>query len=321
MQPVRTFLRHQFQSVVRWFDSWSGTRQVPVGPGTGPKRVEWSRVLPFLGVHAMCLFVFVVGFSWAAVGVCLAMYLVRMFAVTGFYHRYFSHKTFRTSRAVQFLMAVAGATATQRGPLWWASHHRLHHKHSDQPEDVHSPHQHGLWWSHMGWITSGENFRTDLRQVPDLARYAELRFLDRFDTLVPFLTGAAMFFLGMALGSWAPGLGTSAFQMLVWGYFVSTVLLFHGTCTINSLSHLIGRRRYPTSDQSRNSWILALVTLGEGWHNNHHYYQASTRQGFFWWELDVTYYGLKLLSWLGLIWDLRPVPAHVRAGAPRTRRG
>jgi stearoyl-CoA desaturase (delta-9 desaturase) len=254
-----------------------------------------------------------VGFSWTALGVAAAFYFLRMFAITGFYHRYFSHRTFKTSRAGQFLFAVWGSSAIQKGPLWWAAHHRHHHRYSDKPNDLHSPSQHGFIWSHVGWITSKANFPTRLENVKDLVRYPELRFLDRFDVVVTAGVAAFMFGLGALLARVAPELGTSGPQMLVWGFFISTVFLFHGTCTINSLSHTFGRRRYETTDTSRNSFLLSLVTLGEGWHNNHHHFPASTRQGFYWWEIDITYYGLKVLSWLGLIWDLRPVPEHVRS--------
>ncbi len=278
------------------------------------RRVEWVRMLPFALLHLACLAVLWVGWSPIAVAVAVGMYLVRMFAITGFYHRYFSHRTFKTSRAGQFVMALLGASATQRGPLWWASHHRRHHQNSDKPEDVHSPLQHGFWWSHVGWISTADNFPTDLAAVRDLVRFPELRFLDRFDTLVPFATGAAMFGLGIALDALWPSLGTSGWQMLVWGYVISTVVLAHATFTINSLSHVFGSRRYETSDTSRNNPLLALLTLGEGWHNNHHHYQSSTRQGFYWWEVDLTYYGLVALSWLGLVWDLKPVPRDVRDG-------
>jgi stearoyl-CoA desaturase (delta-9 desaturase) len=236
-----------------------------------------------------------------------------MFAITGFYHRYFSHRTYRTSRAAQFAFAVLGASATQRGPLWWAAHHRHHHRHSDRPEDAHSPVVHGFLRSHVTWLMTRRHFPTELRYVPDLARFPELRFLDRFDLLVPVLLAAGMFALGELLAAVSPGLGTDGWQMLVWGYFVSTVVLFHGTCTINSLSHLFGTRPYPTGDGSRNNPLLALLTLGEGWHNNHHWYQASVRQGFRWWQVDPTWYVLLLLERLGVVWDLKGVPPAVRS--------
>jgi len=290
-------LSRLLRAAALWFDA--GAVAVPPSPtGTTARRVEWIRVLPFVGMHVMCLGVFVVGWNRGAVVAAFALYVVRMFAITGFYHRYFSHRTFRTSRAAQFAFALIGASATQRGPLWWAAHHRKHHRHSDTERDVHSPRQHGFWWSHMGWITSAENFPTDLHEVRDIARYPELRWLDRFDILVPVALATTLFVLG-------------GLPYLIWGYFVSTVVLFHGTCLINSLAHQIGSRRYETDDDSRNSLALAIITLGEGWHNNHHRYPGATRQGFFWWEIDLTYMGLVVLSWSRVIRDLRPVPARL----------
>jgi stearoyl-CoA desaturase (delta-9 desaturase) len=300
-------------SLVRWFDSWSPSA---ADAGADPFRTDWVRVIPFAAMHAGCLLVLVAGWSPAALAVAAGLYLVRMFGITAFYHRYFSHRTYRTSRAGQFLFALLGATAVQRGPLWWAAHHRAHHRRADRPEDVHSPRHHGFWWAHVGWITSRANFRTDLSRVPDLVKFPELRFLDRFDTVVPLLLAAGLWGLGAAWAALAPGAGTSGLQMLAWGFFVSTVVLFHATCTINSLAHRIGTRRYATADDSRNSWLLALLTLGEGWHNNHHRFSGATPQGFRWWEFDPTWYGLRLLALLGVVRDLHPVPPHLRAGAP-----
>ncbi|MEM7518427.1 MAG: acyl-CoA desaturase, partial [Planctomycetota bacterium] len=226
-------------------------------------------------------------------------------------HRFFSHGAFKTSRAGQFALAFLGAMSTQRGPLWWAAHHRLHHKYSDKPEDAHSPVQHGFLWSHIGWVMARVNFRTRLEVVKDLAKFPELRFLDRFDLVAPAFLGVSMFGLGVLLERVAPQLGTNGWQMFVWGFIVSTIALYHGTFSINSVAHRLGKRVYPTKDDSRNSMLLALITLGEGWHNNHHYYQAAARQGFLWWEIDISYYTLKALSKLGLVWDLRPVPARI----------
>lgn len=301
-------IRSTLAACARWFDT---AAKVPssAAVAAAPDKIEWLRCLPFVFLHVACLGVIWVGWSWIAVSTCAALYVIRMFFITGFYHRYFSHRSFKASRLVQFLMAVAGSSAVQRGPLWWAAHHRHHHRHSDQPEDVHSPIQHSFLWSHIGWITSRQNFATDFEAVADLAKFPELRFLDRFDTLVPILLAIILFFAGVALGdAW----NTSGMQMLVWGFFVSTVFLFHGTCTINSLTHLFGAQRYKTGDHSRNSLLLALITLGEGWHNNHHYYQNSTRQGFYWWEIDITFYALKALSLLRLVRELKPVPLRVR---------
>jgi stearoyl-CoA desaturase (delta-9 desaturase) len=262
---------------------------------------DW-RSLPFVLMHvAAVVLPFFVPFSWSLVGLAIALYLVRMFAMTAFYHRYFSHRTFKTSRAFQFVMAVWGTTALQKGPLWWAAHHRHHHRYSDQHGDVHSPGLQGFIWAHFGWIMADDWHATDHRRVPDLARYPELRWLNSWHAVPGIALAVALFLAG-------------GFPWLVWGFFVSTVLNWHITFTINSLTHMFGRRRYVTKDDSRNSLILAILTLGEGWHNNHHYYQSSTRQGFFWWEIDITYYVLRLFALTGLIWDLREPPAHVIAG-------
>jgi len=301
----------------RWFDSRDFTSREPSAGGAWPqsRQVAWARVIPFLAMHVVCLAVIWVGLSRVALAAAIALYVVRMFAITGFYHRYFSHRTFKTSRAAQFAFGLLGASSVQRGPIWWAAHHRHHHVHSDRPDDVHSPVQHGFFWSHMGWFMSSKHFAADPARVRDLLKYPELRLLDRFDIAVPIVLAAAVFLLGVLLHRVAPQLGTSGWQMLVWGYFISTVAVYHVTYTINSLSHVFGRQRYKTGDSSRNNVWLAIITLGEGWHNNHHHYPASARQGFYWWEFDLTFYLLKLLSWFGLIWDLRPVPAAVRDGA------
>ena len=273
--------------------------------------VDWLRIIPFIGLHLACAAVIWVGVSWVAVAVAVLSYVLRMFAITAFYHRYFSHKSFRTGRIRQFLFGVAGASATQRGPLWWAAHHRTHHRTADTEDDPHSP-QHGFWWSHIGWFLSRRHFATDLEAVPDLARYPELRLLDRFDVVVPVLYAAGLWLLGDWLATAKPGWGTSGGQLLVWGYFISTVVLVHVTVMINSLAHKVGRRRYATGDTSRNNWWLALLTLGEGWHNNHHHFPGSARQGFYWWEVDISFYGLKLMQWLGLVSDLKSVPLRWR---------
>lgn len=292
----------------QWFDTEAGAE----GPDQPTGRIDWLRVVPFIGLHLACLGVFVVGVSWFAVAVAVAMYGVRMFAITGFYHRYFSHKAFRTSRTLQFVFALLGASSVQRGPLWWAAHHRNHHRHSDTERDVHSPVVRGFFWSHMGWFLTTEGFRTDREVIRDLERFPELRLLDRFDILVPVALAAGLFLAGTLLERYAPGLGTNGPQLLVWGFFVSTVVLFHATVTINSLAHRWGSRRFDTRDNSRNNWLLALLTFGEGWHNNHHHFPGSARQGFRWWEVDLTYYLLRMMAGLGLVWDLRPVPASMR---------
>jgi len=305
------------KAMVQWFDSDYGSDDLAIARAKADQ-VDWGRSFAFVFLHVICLGVLWVGWSWLAVAVAVALYFVRMFAITGFYHRYFSHRSFQTSRFTQFLFAALGSSAIQRGPLWWAAHHRAHHQHSDAEADTHSPKQHGFWWAHMGWITSPRNFPTDYSRVKDLAKYPELVFLNRFDALVPLLLGAALYGAGAWLERAHPALGTSGPQLLVWG-FISTIVLFHCTCFISSLAHVFGRQRFATGDTSRNSLLLALLTLGEGWHNNHHHYMHSTRQGFYWWEIDLTYYLLKALSWTGLIWNLRPVPVEVLAEGKAAR--
>jgi stearoyl-CoA desaturase (delta-9 desaturase) len=303
-------LRRSAAALVQWIDA----DYAPEGAEAmrnEPDKVDLVRCIPFILLHLGCLGVLWVGVSPFAAWTAVALYFLRMFAVTGIYHRYFSHKTYSTSRFGQFLLALWGGTTVQRGGLWWAYHHRHHHQHSDEAEDAHSPHVHGFWWSHIGWITSRRNFPTDYSKVKDLAKFPELVFLNRWDIIVPILFATAIYFVGQALAVHAPQLHTNGAQLLVWGFFVSTTALFHGTACINSMAHLMGRRRFVTEDDSRNSFILALITLGEGWHNNHHRYMSSTRNGFYWWEIDPTYYGLKLLSWTGLIWGLKPVPQSV----------
>jgi stearoyl-CoA desaturase (delta-9 desaturase) len=308
-QP-RSRFRSFMSSLVQWFDAdyIAEGREAAMNQ---PDKVDLVRTIPFIFLHAGCLGVIWVGWSWFAVWTAVALYFIRMFAVTGIYHRYFSHKTYRTSRFGQFLLALLGATAVQRGALWWAYHHRDHHRHSDGPEDVHSPHVHGFLWSHIGWITSRRNFPTDYSKIPDLVKFPELVFLNRFDWLVPLVLAFSLLGAGAWLGVAAPQLGTNGWQLLVWGFFISTTVLFHGTSCINSMAHLMGRRRFKTDDDSRNSLILAFITLGEGWHNNHHRYMSATRQGFYWWEIDITYYLLKALSWTGFIKGLKGVPESI----------
>ena len=257
------------------------------------------RTVPFWGVHAIALVgVLWAGWSWQGVLLAVGSYVFRMFFVTAGYHRYFSHRTYKTSRAFQLVLATLGGTASQKGALWWAAHHREHHKRSDEPGDPHSPRQRGLAWAHVGWIVSKDNDRTHVERITDLVRYPELAWLNRF-WIAPVVGYAVAWWL---IGGW---------HGLLWGFFVSTVLLWHGTFVINSLTHVWGRRRFPSGDDSRNHWLLALVTLGEGWHNNHHHYESSTTQGFYWWEIDPTFWVLRLFAAARVVWDLRRPPLRV----------
>ena len=258
----------------------------------------------FLLLHLACFAAFWTGVTPRAVVLGVVLYLVRIFAIGAGYHRYFSHRAFRTGRVFQFVLAFLAQTSAQRGILWWASKHRRHHKYSDTELDVHSPVQRGFLYAHVGWIFVPRNNDTDYAMVRDLTRYKELVWLDRQPYLPAILLGVAAWLIA----GW-PG--------LVVGFCWSTVVLWHATFTINSLAHVVGRRRYVTGDESRNNWLLALLTMGEGWHNNHHAYQVSVRQGFRWWEFDPTYYALRALSWVGIVWDLHVPPKAVVRGEHR----
>jgi len=263
--------------------------------------IVYPATIPFILVHLACFGAIWTGVSLQALWVAVALYFIRMWAITAGYHRYFSHRSYKTSRIMQFLIAFLGQASAQRGAIWWAAVHRHHHLHSDTPEDVHSPRHFGFWYSHFGWIFDPKNWEPDSETVRDLIQYRELVVLGKTNYAPAFL-------LGFALWLWG------GWPMLVVGFFWSTVALYHGTFAINSLAHVWGSQRYLTGDDSRNNFFLALITLGEGWHNNHHHYQSSTRQGFCWWEIDISYYILKVMSWFGLVWDLRSPPDEVVQG-------
>ncbi len=267
----------------------------------------WRRATPFILSHLAVLGAIWSGVTWQSVVLCGVLVIVRIWGITAGYHRYFSHRTYKTSRAMQFVLAFLAETSAQKGVLWWAAHHRVHHKLSDQPGDVHSPVQNGFLYAHMGWLFDNTS-ETRWDKIRDFAKYPELRWLNKH-WLVPPTMLAVFCFL---VAGW-PGLFI--------GFFLSTVLLWHDTFIINSLTHLWGKRRFDTTDDSRNNALTALLTLGEGWHNNHHYYQSSCRNGFYWYEIDVTYYVLKMMSWVGLVWDIREVPDHVLAEGRRLDRG
>jgi stearoyl-CoA desaturase (Delta-9 desaturase) len=296
--------KKRLPAMFAWFDSSRFE--------SSQKSIGAVQLIPFVAMHLAVLAVFYVGFSWIALWTAVFLYLIRMFAITGFYHRYFSHKHFKTSRTVQFIFAFIGASSAQRGPLWWASHHRQHHSSADTIDDPHSPRHQGFIWSHTLWFLSPQNFKTRDKKIKDFAQYPELRWLDRFDIIAPFSLAVLLFVVGLIIENYFSYLDVTAGQLLVWGFFVSTVVLYHATYTINSLAHKIGTRRFDTQDDSRNNAFLALITLGEGWHNNHHYYAGSARQGFVWWELDITYYILKVMSWFGLVWDIKPLPEKIK---------
>ena len=261
------------------------------------ERVNWVSSIPFFLVHVACFAVVFTGISTTALILLPIMFLSRSFFVTAAYHRYFSHKSYKLNRFWQFVFAFQAEASAQKGVLWWAANHRHHHRYSDTDIDIHSPRK-GFWWSHVGWILSDKYKDTDLTAIKDFAQYPELVWLDKHEGMPPWIYGIA----AVAIGGWSG---------LVVGFVWSTVLLWHSTFLVNSAAHVFGRRRYETTDTSRNSMLIALVTGGEGWHNNHHHYQASARQGFFWWEIDMTYYVLKAMSWVGIVKDLKLPPTRV----------
>jgi stearoyl-CoA desaturase (delta-9 desaturase) len=262
-------------------------------------KIDWLVSAPFFVIHLIALTAFLVGFKWWYPLLALGSYYLRMFGITGGFHRYFAHRGYKTSRAFQFVLAWIGTMSAQKGGLWWAAHHRDHHKYSDQPEDIHSPTLRGLWWAHCGWVLSSTYDRTKSENIKDFMKYPELVWLNKWHFIPPTVYGVTLFLIG-------------GWPVLIWGFFVSTVMLWHGTFTINSLSHVFGSVRYQTTDTSKNNWALALLTMGEGWHNNHHFYQSTANNGFFWWEVDATYYIIKALSWVGIVWDVRTPPKHIR---------
>ncbi|MEZ4816077.1 MAG: acyl-CoA desaturase [Bdellovibrionota bacterium] len=267
---------------------------------TGEERpklpIAWFESIPYFLIHLIAIIsLFYVEYSWNLFFLCMGSYFLRMFGITAGYHRYFAHRSYKLNRFWQFCMAFLAQTAAQNGILWWAGHHRIHHKYSDQSEDVHSPKQDGFWWAHFGWFLSKKYQHTDISLVQDFAKYPELRFLDKYDFLPALIYATVLFALG-------------GIQALMWGFFISSVLTWQATSTINSLSHVFGSQRYKSTDTSRNNFFLAILTMGEGWHNNHHTYMTSANQGFYWWEWDPTYYILKALSWVGIVKELRKAP-------------
>ena len=267
--------------------------------------IVYPSAIPFVVVHLLCFAAIWSGVTWQSLTLCIALYWVRFFAIGAGYHRYFSHRAYSTSRIFQFFLAFLAQTSAQKSVLWWAAKHRHHHLHSDTEQDVHSPRHKGFLYSHVGWIFNRRHAKTDLVKIDDFARYPELMWLHRLE-LAPAVALGVVCFL---IDGWSG---------LVVGFFWSTVLLYHATFCINSLAHVCGSKRYVTGDDSRNNWLLAFFTMGEGWHNNHHAYQSSVRQGFRWWEIDATFNVLKLLSFVGLVWNLKSPPQAVRRNSRRS---
>ena len=274
-------------------------------------KVERFRCLPFIVIHLLAVLAFFYPVTLYGIALALFSYSIRMFTITAFYHRYFSHRSFKTGRFMQFIGGFIACSSGQRGPLWWAAHHRRHHRHSDTDKDIHSPHTKGVFWSHTLWFMTDYAVPTLLKEIPDWVKFPELRFINRFDWIPVVMLGLGCYLLGTV--EWFHTLtGLTGLTTFIWGFLIPTVFLYHATFAVNSITHLFGKKRFDTGDESRNNAFIALITFGEGWHNNHHFFPGSARQGFFNGEFDITYYILKLLSLFGLVSDLRPVPAWVK---------
>ena len=269
--------------------------------------------IPLLFMHICCAGVFFVPGGWPAFGIFALMYVLHVFALTAGFHRYFSHKSYKTSRAFQFILALLGTTAAQRDPLWWASHHRVHHQNSDTESDVHSPRHHGFWQAHMGWVMKREVLKTDYSRVKDFTKYPELMWLNRHPYAPAFLLAVLLLATGSLLNVLRPQWGVSGWQFAFYGFFLSTVAVYHVTFCINSVAHMFGTKRYDVDDESRNNWLLGLLAMGEGWHNNHHRYSVCARQGFRWWEIDLSYMALRFLQLFHIVWDIREPPRSILA--------
>ena len=274
---------------------------------------------PVVFLHLACLGLFFTGFSWVAVAVLVLTFSARVFALTSGFHRYFSHRSFKTSRAFQFILAWVGTSSAQLGPMWWAANHRHHHHYSDEEEDVHSPVTRSAFWSHIGWVLCRAHRSIKYERIRDLCKFPELHFIDRFHVLPVLSLIGALYALGAFLNAYFPSLGTNGLQLVMWGFLLSTVLVYHVTFCVNSVTHIVGSKRFETNDESRNNLLVALLTFGEGWHNNHHRYPLSARQGMYWWELDFTYYMLYALERLGVVWDLKVFPKTIYEEAATNR--
>lgn len=271
-------------------------------PRSADEKINKKTSIPFFLLHLLPFLAIFTGVTVKAVVLGMVLFWGRMFFITAGYHRYFAHKSYKLNRFWQFVMAFGGTTAAQKGPLWWAGHHRNHHRFSDTENDIHSPRK-GFWWSHAGWILCDKYNKTQYDKINDFAIYPELKFLNEHDWIGPWTLGVASYLI-------------AGWSGLLIGFFGSTVLLWHCTFMVNSLAHVKGTRRYNTPDTSRNNWFIAVMTMGEGWHNNHHYFAASVRQGFYWWEWDPTYYVLSLGRALGIVKNMRKVPKAKRDNRP-----
>ena len=289
--------------------------ELPRTPGRVQRRMAAIVTAGMLLFHVGALGVVFTGASTVAVVSALVYYLIRGFGITGGFHRLLAHRSFTASRPVQFLFALTGSLAIQGGPLWWVAHHRAHHRYTETDRDIHSPKTKGFWRSHIGWMFSPASFNENGAGARDLHRIPELKFLQRNYAFIALGQGVVIYAYGALLARFFPELGTSGLQMLVWVYFIGTVALWHATFMVNSVCHTWGARPFDAGDASTNNWLVVVLALGEGWHNNHHKFANSARHGLRWWEVDMTWIALRVLNALGIVRDLKLPHPQVLADA------
>ncbi len=261
----------------------------------GERRVNWPMTL-FMGLFHVGAVAALFRFSWAAFGVCVLMWWVAGSLGIGIgYHRLLAHRGFKTPKPVEYFLTFCGVLALQGGSIPWVANHRLHHAHVEREGDPHSPRE-GFFWAHLGWILFG---RSDHNDVAATARHAQDLARDRFHVLLSQWNYVPQFFLA-ALLYWAGG-----WPFILWGIFMRVVFSWHATCFVNSAAHVWGRRRFETADDSRNNWWVALMSFGEGWHNNHHAFPSAARHGLTWYEIDPNWCVIWTLRKLGLATDVR----------------
>jgi stearoyl-CoA desaturase (delta-9 desaturase) len=270
-------------------------------------------VVVFWTVQASVLLVFLVPFSWGLVAVWAASHFLRAVGITLAFHRYYAHRSFQMSRPARFVWTLIATAAMQKGPLWWAGHHVNHHRFADRDGDPHSPMVSGVYYAHIGWFLNDakhDRLEPSNPVIRDFSGAPEIAWLDHYYFAPPLALAALMYLAG-------------GMPWLVWGFCVPTVTLAHATFAINTVNHMFGSRRFDTIDESRNNVLTALFAAGEGWHNNHHRYQRAARNGFYWWELDLTWYVIRLMGFVGAAWDIQPVPERIyeEARATKARRG
>ena len=267
------------------------------------------QIVVFWSIQVSALLVFVVPFRWPLIGLWAASHFVRAIGLTLIFHRYLAHRAFRMNRGARFVWTFIGTAAMQKGPLWWAGHHVNHHRYADREGDPHSPAISGFYYAHIGWFlndTRHDHLPPTNPVIRDFSKDREIAWLERFYFFPPLLLAIALYLAG-------------GFPWVVWGFCLPTMTLAHATFAINTINHLSGSRRFETRDESRNNAFTAFFAAGEGWHNNHHRYQRAARNGFYWWEFDPTWYVIRAMAAVGLVWDIQAVPERIYAEARANR--